>query len=88
MNDSISPQYSISADGKNLDLELSLRQLVESNQLKSIDIIIDGTQLRGGKKAPSLLGKGAEFLSQSQSYVLKGFFPQENGSCIARYERA
>lgn len=80
-------QITISADGKCLHSGVSLRQFAEDDRLETIDIIIDGTQLLGGKNAPSLLGEGAEFLSQSRSFTLKEFIPQDDGRCIARYQR-
>ncbi len=81
-------KVAISADGKSLDPDVSLRQLAENNQLDTIEITIDGSRLLGGKKTPSLLGDATAFLTETKVYKLKSIANHDDGRCIVSYQRA
>ena len=75
------PSYNtaISADGK--------CQTQPPSELETLNLVIDGTNMLGGRESPTLLGTLTEHLPKSIHYSLTAFEPQQDGTCVARYAR-
>ena len=76
----------ISADGKCVNQPDSFHSLAEQDDLQTLEIIIDGTQLLSSVKT-SLLGDNPAFLSESRAYRLQEMRPLDKGRCLAIYIR-
>jgi len=77
----------ITADGKCLSAPSQLRQLAQGQYLETLEIIIDGNLMIGGKSTSTLLGQSLDFLNTSQHFYLEHFEPKPDGTCLARYAR-
>ena len=76
----------ISADGRCEQASPHVRNSLADKSLKSFEIIIDATHLRGGE-INSILGDDLQYLPASEQFNLDHFEPRGDGTCILRYTR-
>lgn len=55
--------------------------------LDTLEVVIDGNRIAGGKEAATLTGPPGAFLPGSIHYRLEAYEPQQDGTCVARYVR-
>ena len=67
----------ISADGKCLN--------TPPEDMDTLDMIIHGNLIAGGKNTPTLSGNTGDHLPASIKYRLDTFEPQQDGTCNVRY---
>lgn len=69
----------ITADGKCISNPVS--------DPDTLEVVFDGNRMIGGRDSTTLIGKPGDYLPQSIHYRLTTFEPQQDGTCVARYEK-